>query len=414
MKIGIPEENLELFKEKMQTFVKKAKKYNCEFTYEFIRDYFKVTDVAVGEECEHRYEKRTVHYFEYDVAGKAEINNWRFLASVENTNNGNIIMFANFEDSKLVDKSYYTSKPICEHCHTNRFRKYTYLILNTVTNEVKQVGKACLKDYTNGMRAEQIASLLSCLDETYKLQYFNESSNYIRYYEVKHVLNIAKKIINKLGYVKRKFFTDLGYSDFNPDNTLDKVVSVYDDKIQNNGLGNERLLKVVYNLIDENEFKKVDEDYLRNLLNWLFNIEHDESMLDYFNNLKVLCRNGYARYKHLALLISLIPAYTHYLRQEEYKRKLADEKIKSSYYGEVGKRYKNITVSNKKVIANYETMYGLQTIYSFNIGNDVLIWKTSTGLYTDKESFNISFTVKEHSEYKGQKQTIITRVICKE
>lgn len=103
--------------------------------------------------------------------------------------------------------------------------------------------------------------------------------------------------------------------------------------------------------------------------------------------------------------------------------KLIDAKIKalkpvSQYVGTVGEK---ITLTAKyDHCAWYETKsfkgWGTDTVYIHTFitpeGN-LLVWKTGIGnIKVDEgDSVQITATVKEHSEYKGDKQTILTR--CK-
>ena len=115
---------------------------------------------ADGHEIEHH-----LRYVEVEAEGKAQINGWEWLASVESTEKGNIIHSAS--DIEIPTK-YYTSDCYCEHCNTNRWRKYLYLVKNVESGEIKQVGKSCLADYTHGMNADMIAqyrSLFTGLEE---------------------------------------------------------------------------------------------------------------------------------------------------------------------------------------------------------------------------------------------------------
>ena len=97
------------------------------------------------------------------------------------------------------------------------------------------------------------------------------------------------------------------------------------------------------------------------------------------------------------------------------------EKAKSDYVGEIGKK---ITITGKgSVITSYQTQWGFTTIYKFvDENNNVFIWKTSntitgtdkrgdTVYVKDMETITITGTVKEHNEYNGEKQTVLTR--CK-
>ena len=66
-----------------------------------------------------------------------------------------------------------------------------------------------------------------------------------------------------------------------------------------------------------------------------------------------------------------------------------------------------------KVVASYDTQFGTMTMYQFTLDNDdICIW--STGNYIDTNEVKngkIKFTVKDHSQFRGVKQTVVTR--CK-
>ena len=73
-----------------------------------------------------------------------------------------------------------------------------------------------------------------------------------------------------------------------------------------------------------------------------------------------------------------------------------------------------MTILSVEVIASWETVYGITSVYKITLADgSILTWKTSTGLFLERnEAFDtITFTVKDHTEYKGDKQTEITR--CK-
>ncbi len=86
----------------------------------------------------------------------------------------------------------------------------------------------------------------------------------------------------------------------------------------------------------------------------------------------------------------------------------------SDYFGEVSKRYRNKEVASVSKVTSWVTEYGETYLYMITLkeGN-ILMWKSSNW-YSEEEMSNISkidFTVKGHKEYKGTKQTDVTR--CK-
>lgn len=112
------------------------------------------------------------------------------------------------------------------------------------------------------------------------------------------------------------------------------------------------------------------------------------------------------------------------LRQQE--ERIRAEKAKSQYIGKVGERIE-IEVTLEK-IATYERPsfrgYGteLALIYIFKQGDNKIVWNTSTALgrwnerdewepVEEGNTITLRGTVKDHSEYKEEKQTVLTR--CK-
>ena len=86
----------------------------------------------------------------------------------------------------------------------------------------------------------------------------------------------------------------------------------------------------------------------------------------------------------------------------------------SEYYdGEVGDRVQNLTAVYKSH-RGYQGMYGYTNIYTFNSGDYVLVWFTTTTIEAKLEdAVDISFTIKDFEEFRGVKTTKITRAKIK-
>ena len=106
-------------------------------------------------------------------------------------------------------------------------------------------------------------------------------------------------------------------------------------------------------------------------------------------------------------------------RLEERAAKLAE----LQYVGKAGDKIQVEVTLEKE--ARYETQYGLMILYKFkDVDGNILVWNTSTFLcrrnvvdgceysvgITEGETVTINATIKSHSEYNGEKQTVITRV----
>ena len=189
-RFAILEANLERLEKKLITIQNKCKKYGCSFTYNKVGEEFRTLEDEKGVEY-------TAKFILVEAEGKAIINDWMFVASVEHTEKGNIINSTGC--GVEIPERYYTSNPVCEHCNSNRARKDTYLVMNQVTGEFKQVGKSCLKDFTQGMDAAMISKYYSFFDELIKGEEPDGCGHIEAYYKTKEMLAYAYECIKHFG-----------------------------------------------------------------------------------------------------------------------------------------------------------------------------------------------------------------------
>ena len=83
----------------------------------------------------------------------------------------------------------------------------------------------------------------------------------------------------------------------------------------------------------------------------------------------------------------------------------------SEYVGSVGERLRNLTAHFKSA-RSFAGRYGQTNIYTFTIGEDVLVWFTTSTLDIEPGvTVDLTGTVKKHEMYKGIKTTQLSR--CK-
>lgn len=85
----------------------------------------------------------------------------------------------------------------------------------------------------------------------------------------------------------------------------------------------------------------------------------------------------------------------------------------SEYIGEIKERLRDLKVT-LTAVRSFDSFYGTSFIYTFTYGKNVLVWITSSCKDIEEgEEILLTGTVKEHSEYKGIKQTKLSRCIIK-
>ena len=95
-------------------------------------------------------------------------------------------------------------------------------------------------------------------------------------------------------------------------------------------------------------------------------------------------------------------------------REIAESKCpkrpESEHIGAVGDKIDiDVTLTHT---GRYDTRFGTTWVHTFKDGTgNVLVWKTGSCAGFESDTLHITGTVKEHDEYKGVKQTVLTR--CK-
>lgn len=389
---AIYEGNMDRLTKKITTIRNKCNKYGCDFRFEEVGEEFREVTLENGE-------KVTTRFILVEAEGVARVNGWRFVATVEHTEKGNIIKKA-FEVE--VPERYYTSEPVCEHCNSRRRRKDTYIVMNEETGEFKQVGKSCLKDFTGGMSAEGVAYYTSLFEELIERETPLGTGHIERYFNVKEFLLYVAETVKHFGYVKTQYGMGV-YS------TRDRASDYY--LIDNGGnfhFEKERALKEEMRSVSFDA--QSNKEYVEELLAWVNNQTTDNN---YMHNLKTACSLEYTSYRNLGILTSLFPTYNRELEHQVEKAKQEEQTSReknSIHIGNVGDRLE-IKVDHFECVTSWDTMYGVTRIYKIvDTNGNVYTWKTSN--YIEEETIDVvKGTVKAHNEYRGTKQTELTR--CK-
>lgn len=395
MQYEIFEGNMERLEKKLFRICNKCKAYGCEFTYHRTGETFKEITSETGR-------KHFARFIVVEVEGTAVINGWEFAATIDHMENGNIIRgFADIE----IPERYRTAKPICEHCKSNRVRKYTYLVRNKETGEFKQVGKSCLNDYTHGMSAEFIAQYISFFDTLIEEQAAFVGTRVEDYIDTVEYLKFAAETVRCFGYVKADgegWTTSnraLCYYDLEVGNPWPHI-DVHEEK--------EELRRAGFNI--SNSEKTVQE-----ALAW---IAEEPEYSTYISNLKTACSLEYNPHRNIGILASLLTAYYRAVKKKEEETKAQAERfpdeLSSEYVGQPGEHI-SIQAVFVKCIWNANTKYGESHLYKIiSKDGNVFLWKTYKMLREGPQETVIVGTVKAHNEFRNVKQTEVTRCFVQE
>lgn len=346
-----------------------------------------------------------------------------FPATLEKGNFEFMGLKVRFEDTFLtfgnVPAEFKNNSFMCDHCHSDRYRKSVIIIRNTENNEILHVGKTCVDKYLNSA-LKQFAGLLLTIDEIIENAlnkdengFFEGFSMWEKYLDVEKFLLCAYNDIIERGYHKRN-----SYECQNGDvvTTLTGTIDKYDE----------------FN----RELTQEEKDTVKECKQAYIDFVEKRGKDDFAENVLKLISANFIEKKYQNMVV-FIPTFLLNKRKFEGEKKARQEQAKkfnaslnNTYAGNVKEK-----VSYKVRLINvhcYEACWnGYHTSYTYmytflTSENHLLQWKTAKyidvkdekgtfisndTLINEKVMFNITGTVKECKEFKDRFYTVLTR--CK-
>lgn len=384
----IPIEKYEKFDKKIEKLNKKALKLNLE----------KIKIEILGTEMYEMKNGLSVPCYKIEIIQNNQIiiNGYEFMGKLER-NIGDTFIYKGAEG---VPASYKSIKT-CQHCNTNRFRKYLYVLKND-KSEFITVGKSCLNDFVGHKDAETIIQYYQCVEDSFKvtnddmfIEDFEIDDTYIPgVYSVDDVIRASIVSIKEYGYSRS---SEEGIT------TKDDVYSILHRKNKEC----ERLFR---------KSKEIPNKEVEDIKDFINNMDSNS---DYIENLKLLISDGYVKENMLGYIVS-IPYTVNKRKSEILKESIeSDIKSKSDYIGEIGDKIESQVTFYKQTqynrVSNYTGKY--ETVYNYMFldeNNNCILWNTTAVKDFDiGDKINLKGKIKSHKEYNGMKQTYVTRPACK-
>lgn len=294
----------------------------------------------------------------------------------------------------------------CDHCNAIRRRKETFVVQHE-DGRCKMVGRQCIKDFLGHKDPHSLARMAEWLMELAGLCEGAEKEDWMggggrepNSWSLDYFLKITSAVIRKEGWLSR---TKAQEFDKTPTSSY---IMFYLSPPPSNREAAENHQKYKAE-IDTILTDPIHEQDAGKALDWCKELEPKDGE-DYLYNINLVARSGYVKDKTVGLAASILAAYRRATGQVEEPK---GPRPVSQHIGAVKDKLE-LDVQCKKVIS-VEGMYGSTGIHKMedDVGNS-LTWFASGGTTWLHEGgyYRIKGTVKAHDEYKGQKQTILTRV----
>lgn len=307
-----------------------------------------------------------------------------------------------------VDEKWRTAESWCDHCQTKRLRKTTYLFSDE-SGKVVQIGSDCLKDF----KGHDLSKVLdfafesfACLDD---LEDWGGGGGGRDHLWTEEYLSWVVKAIRENGWISKKVAQEK-----EKNRTSETASALRADFIW----GKDKKERPDPPTADDSAKAAACIKWVRE------QVAPKLQKSEYEHNLALVLSRDVINLKHLGIAASAIPAWERELgRQIEREKKFQDEK-KSTFQGEVGKRqvFPGLTLIMGRVFEGEQ--YGPRTLLKFkDEAGNIFIWWASGGRvgwedesgherggdFVQGESYDLKATVKKHDDYKGIKQTVISR-----
>jgi len=309
---------------------------------------------------------------------------WEFIATLQHLPTGENIIRAITDDCD-IPVEYRTAGSDCQHCNSKRYRKDTYVVRRQPAI-YKQVGSSCIKDFLGGNSPDNILQRASFIGELISFMKGAGTYNGARDEGVFHIVKFlahTSACIRDHGWLSKSKAYEAGGTA--------TATRVQDNLHPPTG-------KHVVSQIQTSDWDKA-----KSATEWAESISDEEAEAsDYLHNIRAIARSGMVGYRTCGFAASIISAYERTLQVKPTYQA-------SNYVGTVKARDTFELVLKRHF--TYDSDYGVVHKFLFNDkSGNVIIWSTNTlQNFELNKKYGVKGTVKEHSEYKGVKQTLITR-----
>lgn len=325
---------------------------------------------------------------EVTIVGEPPVlKGWRVLGTLYHAGEaGNVV---NSLPYQTIPEEYRFADATCDHCGWERNRKDTFVLENTDSGEVKQVGRSCLGDFTE---AKDVKAMINAVDWLVQAKNAIKEATGMGAYDgysvtVRRYLAAAVQAVTDHGWMPKK-----RGNLFNENPTYMRACCYFHNA--------EYGAPDPKHHISDAAFDKADE-----IVAWAWDdLRTADELNDYLHNVMSVILTDVIDFRRGGALLASAPAA--FNRKDEVKETPA-----SDFIGKVGGKVKAfVEVLWIKAMANN---YGKGDIYLYKFkdeqDNRVCWFASRDQELAVGDVVEIKGTVKKHNTYKGVNETQLTR-----
>lgn len=332
---------------------------------------------------------------------------WKFVAALQHVKNasGWETIIRNAPEAPEAPAQYRACAPDCDHCHSIRNRHDTYLLVNEA-GDWKQVGSSCLEAFLPGVDPERYLWLAEMNISLGSFASDDDVENGPReeiMVSLEWFLSVACGVLRQWGWISRKKAEESAMAGRRIPTSKFRV----EERLFPPRFGSQQWSEEIHG------WEVSDQDRARaaEVLAWAKSYYAGLSNPSQFDhNMKVLAGMERLGLRDFGLAAYLPQAYNVAMG----KRIEHERAAKSEWQGEVGKRLRGLSLKVVRVFSS-ESMYGeIHRVKMVDAAGNRWQWKNSSWCPEPGVEVVLDGTVKEHSEWQGIRETMLSRCNIKQ
>ena len=364
---------------------------------------------AANRKWPHEDTGERMQWWSVTITGESPmLAGWHFVAVLEplQTDDGACLNLIRELPGRTCPAVYRERIGECDHCRQRRQRNQTF-VLEHESGSYQCVGRQCLKDflgchadpYQLASWAEMLAQLgTSCEDAGDEDWLEGSGSHRPESWDLQKFLTLTACRIRCFGWLSRGKAREQD----RPENaTADKVLRLLTPPPPTASAECRKWEEFSAGHVQS----PADEEAAKLAIEWA--ADADVGQDNYLSNINLIARTGTATRKTAGFAASIIVAHAKALNRQSVQ----DERLPSQHIGVIGQRIKSLVVTCEK-ITPHESEYGVTGIHKLldAEGNELVWFASGSKWLTEGQMCVVALTPKSHGEFKGRKQTVVSRL----